>query len=108
MDNIFTIDKEIDFNKEVLIDLYKNKNCFVEKIISTGQVTPENQWLEEDSDEWVILLQGESEISFFNGDIFKMGRGDYLLIPSNTKHRVESTSVNPPCIWVALHMKSNK
>jgi cupin 2 domain-containing protein len=108
MENIFSIENEIDFKKEVFIDLFKSNNCLVEKIISTGQATPENEWLEEDSDEWVVLLQGDSEINFLSGENFQMGKGDYLLIPSNTKHRVERTSKNPPCIWLALHIKSNK
>jgi cupin 2 domain-containing protein len=106
--NIFAIENETDSAKEVFIKLFGNNNCIVEKIISTGQSTPENEWLEEDSDEWVILLQGESEINFYNGENNKMGKGDYLLIPSNTKHRVVRTSKNPPCIWLAIHMKSNK
>jgi cupin 2 domain-containing protein len=108
MENIFNTDREIDITKEVFVELFKNNNCVVEKIISTGQNTNENEWLEEDGDEWVILLQGTSELKFFNGEYCKMKPGDYLLIPSNTKHRVTSTSVNPPCIWLAVHIKSNK
>jgi cupin 2 domain-containing protein len=108
MRNIFNTECEIDFSKEVSIELLKNNNCLIEKIISTGQATNENEWLEEDKDEWVILMQGDSELEFFNGKKYKMKAGDYLLISSNTKHRVVSTSTNPPCIWLAIHIKSNK
>jgi cupin 2 domain-containing protein len=108
MKNIFNTEREIDFTKEAFLELYKNDNCVIEKIISTGQATNKNEWLKEDNDEWVILLQGDSEIEFFNSENYKMKQGDYLLIPSNTKHRVISTSINPPCIWLAIHIKSNK
>jgi cupin 2 domain-containing protein len=103
--NIYNVGKEIDFNNEIFIKLFSNENCMVEKIISTGQSTPDGEWLEEESDEWVILLQGESELKFYGGEIFRLGKGDYILIPSGTKHRVEFTSSNPPCIWLALHLK---
>jgi cupin 2 domain-containing protein len=108
MDNFFSVNNKIDFSKEIFIELFKNNNCVIEKIISTGQCTKENEWLEEDEDEWVILLQGTSELKFFNGEYYKMKAGNYLLIPSNTKHRVEATSVAPQCVWLAIHIKSNK
>ncbi|MCX6164524.1 MAG: cupin domain-containing protein [Ignavibacteriae bacterium] len=105
MNNIFSINKDLNYTSELFFELFKNGNCLIEKIISTGQTTKDGEWLEEDRDEWVILLQGFSEIKFFDGNIFELRSGDYLLIPSNTKHRVESTSANPPCIWLAIHIK---
>ncbi|MFK7907223.1 MAG: hypothetical protein AB8B69_18950, partial [Chitinophagales bacterium] len=36
----------------------KNKDVLIERIISTGQITPENEWYEQAKDEWVVLLQG--------------------------------------------------
>jgi cupin 2 domain-containing protein len=105
MNNIFSINKDSDFTNELFFELFKSDSCLIEKIVSTGQATKDGEWLEEDRDEWVILLQGFSEIKFFDGNNFKMESGNYLLIPSNTKHRVESTSSNPPCIWLAIHIK---
>jgi cupin 2 domain-containing protein len=29
---------------------------------------------------------------------------DSLFIPARTPHRVMSTSGDPPCVWVAVHM----
>jgi len=107
MDNIFSINSEIDFSREVFVELFKSNNCVIEKIISTGQSTNEGEWFEEEGDEWVILLQGTSELKFFNGEDYKMKAGDYLLIPSNSKHRVVTTSLDPPCVWLAIHIKSN-
>jgi cupin 2 domain-containing protein len=108
MNNIFSIDKYPDITDELFIELYRNENCVIEKIISTGQTTKKGEWLEDDKDELVILLQGESELKFFSGEIYKMTDGDYFLIPAHTKHRVESTSTNPSCIWLAIYIKTNK
>lgn len=105
MSNIFDIEKNLDLTDEMFIKLFEKENCAIEKIISSGQVTKEGEWLEEDGDEWVILLQGESEIKFHNGDIIKMKAGDYTLIPAKNKHRVEYTSSDPKCIWLTVHIK---
>ncbi len=80
-------------------------NITIERIISTGQKTPPNQWLEQDRDEWVMLLQGESELSFEDGRRKRLKAGDYLLIPKDIKHRVESTSSEPSCIWLAVYFQ---
>lgn len=105
MNNIFSIEKNLDFTKESFFQLFKNENCLVEKIVSAGQSTGKGEWLEGDREEFVILLQGESELKFLNGEILKMKAGDYLLIPRNTKHRVNYTSSEPKCIWLAIHIK---
>ena len=104
MNNIFDNTKVSGSEEELFIQLFKNENCIIEKIISTGQSTKDGEWLSGERDEWVILLQGLSEIKFYDGKIYKMKPGDYLLIPSNTMHRVESTSTDPSCIWLAVHI----
>lgn len=105
MNNIFSNDENADFGSELFFELFKNGNCVIEKIVSAGQITEESRWLEEENDEWVILLQGKSELLFENGRREIMKEGDYLLIPSKTRHRVIYTSSNPKCIWLAVHIK---
>ena len=78
-------------------------NIQIERIISTGQTTPSGQWYNQELDEWVILLQGEAELCYADYTKIKLKAGDYLLIPAHTKHRVEYTSIEPPCIWLAVH-----
>ena len=55
------------------------------------------------ADEWVILLPGEASLAYADGSKIKLTAGDYLLIPAHQKHRVEYTSSEPPCIWLAVH-----
>lgn len=92
-------------NKELFEPLLSANNILIERIISTGQTTPPGQWYDQDKDEWVILLQGEAELSYDDGSKIKLKRGDYLFIEAHQKHRVEYTTANPPCIWLVIHLK---
>ncbi|MDQ3194553.1 MAG: cupin, partial [Bacteroidota bacterium] len=58
--NFFDIPQDLSKSFETFQEIITNENLKVEKIISTGQQTPENQWLEQDKDEWVLLLQGDA------------------------------------------------
>ena len=103
--NIFDI-KDIKVkNAEIFQNILSSKRIIIERIISSGQMTPNGIWLSEKTDEWVILLKGKAEISFRSGEKFNLEKGDYILIKSGTKHRVNYTSKNPECIWIAIHGK---
>ena len=75
----------------------------VERIVSTGQSTGPGEWLESDRDEWVVLLQGDAEISFADGTRTRLAPGDHVLLSAGLRHRVERTSADPACIWLAVH-----
>lgn len=75
----------------------------IERIVSTGQATPAGEWLEQDRDEWVVLLEGEAEIGYEDGSRVRLTPGDHVLIAGGKRHRVEWTRTDPPCIWLAVH-----
>ncbi len=75
----------------------------VERIVSTGQSTPPGEWLVQERDEWVAVLRGTAELSFADGTRTPLSTGDHVLVAAGMRHRVESTSVEPPCIWLAVH-----
>jgi len=75
----------------------------VERIVSAGHATPHGEWLDQDRDEWVVLLEGQAELSFEDGSRLALGPGDYVLIEAGERHRVERTRVDPPCVWLAVH-----
>jgi cupin 2 domain-containing protein len=102
MQNIYELPQELN-HLEKFEQIVSGKNIQIERIISTGQTTPSGQWYDQTTDEWVILLQGEAELSYVDDSRIKLKAGDYLLIPAHTKHRVEYTSVEPACIWLAVH-----
>ena len=100
--NIFKLPSSLP-SEESFETLISGKDILIERIISTGQTTPSGQWYDQEQDEWVILLQGEAELSYANGKKINLKAGDYLFIPAHQKHRVEYTSYEPPCIWLAVH-----
>ncbi len=102
MSNIFNLPSELP-DSELLEPLVTGNDTLIERIVSTGQTTPPGQWYDQNRDEWVVLLQGKAIVSYEDGSQVKLKRGDYLLIPARTKHRVDYTSVDPPCIWLAIH-----
>lgn len=105
-------------NSEESIEiLYKNMNSRIERIISSGQTTPENIWYDQIEEEWIVLLQGEAVLLIkkmdndpdwekdtkTNSNMYKeikLKKGDTFLIKAHQKHRVIYTSQNPPCIWL--------
>jgi cupin 2 domain-containing protein len=102
MTNLFDLPSALPPD-EIFEQLLSSQNLLIERIISSGQTTPAGQWYDQDKDEWVMLLQGEAELLYEDGSRIRLKKGDYLLINARQKHRVEYTSVNPPCIWLAIH-----
>ena len=102
MPNIFNLPPELP-KEELFESLVSSNQVLIERIISTGQTTPEGEWYDQEQDEWVILLQGEAVISYFDASRITLKTGDYLFIPAHQKHRVEYTSSEPVCIWLAVH-----
>ena len=102
MPNIYEVPQEVS-QLEKFEQIVSGKNIQIERIVSTGQTTTSGQWYDQELDEWVILLQGEAELSYVDNTKIKLKTGDYLLILAHTKHRVEYTSIEPACIWLAVH-----
>lgn len=73
----------------------------VERILSRGQVS--EGWYDQEQEEWVALLSGQARIAFEHGDELTLRPGDWVLIRAHQRHRVTYTSVEPPCVWVAMH-----
>lgn len=88
---------------ELFQALVPDRGILIERIISAGQFTPPGEWLIQDRDEWVALLQGAAHLAFEDGVICDLRPGDWLLIEAGRPHRVEYTSAAPPCIWLAVH-----
>lgn len=102
--NIYEIDKLPPNDEEELFELlFSNKNLQIKRIISTGQVTPQGTWYDQEENEWVVLLKGSATIEYENGKLEKLSAGDYIHLPAHKKHRVAYTSQDPPCIWLAVY-----
>ena len=79
---------------------------FVERITTCGQTTPPGKWLEQSTDEWVLLLRGQARLQF-DGQAaeVQMRSGDELWIPAGRRHRVSWTSQNETTLWLAVHFE---
>jgi len=100
--NLFTL-PSLPLAEEFFETILSGRNIRVERIISTGQASPAGFWYDQSSDEWVALLQGEARLAWPDGCTQTLRAGDWLFIPSHERHRVEWTSQEPPCIWLAIH-----
>jgi cupin 2 domain-containing protein len=102
--NIFNLGTYIkDPEKELFELLFQADNCRVERIVSSGHVTPDGNWYNQEQDEWVVLLQGTASLQFYDNEFLSLRNGDFIFIPAQQRHRVISTSIEPPCIWLAIH-----
>lgn len=102
MNNIFQLPESL-LDQELFEPLIETDQLLIERIISTGQTTPEGEWYDQMRDEWVLLLQGEAQLMYEDGRTIDLKAGDYLLIPARQRHRVSYTSSNPACIWLTIH-----
>ncbi len=75
----------------------------IERIVSSGHVSPPDSWYDQKQDEWVCLLQGRARLAWENGHEQELKAGDWLCIPAHARHRVAYTSKKPPCVWLAVH-----
>ena len=101
-DNIFAHVPE-DTDREIITDLVKTGHVTVRRIVSTGQASPASGWYDQDDNEWVIVLAGEGEITFANGDSVHLRPGDFLDIPAHARHKVSWTSPEQETVWLAVH-----
>ncbi len=103
-DNIFS-HLPMDEGKEVFETLHEGDGIIIERIVSYGERTRQDEWYDQDKDEWVVLLQGHARLEWKDGSCMDLKTGDYLYIPAHKKHRVIETNSQPTCIWLAFHFK---
>lgn len=101
--NIFDLPTDLPHDEEYLDVLLKDKGVCIERVVSTGQVSPPGFWYDQPQNEWVLLLQGQAELAWEEGGVMSLHKGDWVFIPAHKRHRVIWTSAEPPCIWLTVH-----
>ena len=91
-------------SQEIITELISSANVHMERIVSFGQVSPDGFWYESDENEWVLVLEGSSQLRF-DDKLVDLAPGDYLNIPSGMRHRVEKTAENAKTVWLAVFYK---
>jgi cupin 2 domain-containing protein len=78
----------------------------VERIVSTGQVSPPGFWYDQEQAEFVVLLAGTARLRIDGeAEPRDLRPGSYVYLPAHRRHRVEWTSAAPPAVWLALHLR---
>jgi cupin 2 domain-containing protein len=103
--NIFS-DIPAQLPNELFEPILKKEGIEIERIVSKGHITAADEWLDQDWDEWVLLLQGQATLAFqVDTETVHLKAGDYLLIPAHCRHRVEWTHPSVETIWLAIHWR---
>lgn len=75
----------------------------IERIVSHGHASPPGFWYDQDTNEWVLVVQGAAKLSFDDGETLELKAGDSVLIPAHRRHRVEWTDPAQATVWLAVH-----
>ena len=104
-DNLFS-DVSPDAGEERIDALLNRPGLRIERIVSTGQSSPDGFWYDLDEAEWVLLVAGAAGLQFEDEeDVRALRPGDHLLIPAHRRHRVAYTASDAPTIWLAVHFR---
>jgi cupin 2 domain-containing protein len=90
-------------NNEIISTLINGNQFRLEHIQSNGDSSPDGFWYDQESDEWVALIEGRATIEFESGSLELTG-GDAIVIKAHQKHRVTKTSKD--AVWIALHFNT--
>lgn len=89
---------------EQFADILQRPGLRIERIVSTGQASPEGFWYDQPEGEWVVVLQGEAKLRFADeADARHLKTGEFIDIAPHRRHRVEWTDPDRPTVWLAVH-----
>ncbi len=93
---------------EQFVALAESPHLNLVRIVSTGQATPEGEWYDQASAEWVVVLKGRAALRFEDeGRDRILEVGDFVEIAPHRRHRVTWTDADAPTIWLALYFDAN-
>ena len=95
---------EEGLHEESVESLAETRASRIERIVSTGQASPEGFWYDQETDELVVLLRGAASLEIAGrADPLDMAPGGWVLLPAHCRHRVARTSEDEPTLWLAVH-----
>ena len=102
MKNLFT-DIPEDLPDELFKTLVNTSSVHIQRIVSRGHTTAADDWYDQDTNEFVVLLKGAARLEFTDGRVLKLGPGDWLQIPAHDRHRVAWTDETVETVWLVVH-----
>lgn len=89
---------------ELFETLLQRPGLKIERIVSTGQRSPDGHWYDQADAEWVLLLSGNAQLRFADEAAARaLNPGDFVEIAPHRRHRVDATSGTEPTVWLAVH-----
>ena len=89
--------------EEVTQTLLTHEGIRIERIVSSGQASPEGFWYDQPEHEWVLLLKGAAGLEIEGeGAVRPLKTGDFLLLPAHQKHRVAWTDADTETVWLTV------
>jgi uncharacterized cupin superfamily protein len=89
---------------EAFTALLERPGVRIERIVSNGQATPEDEPMVQAQDEWVVLLQGEAGLRIEDSVAVTLRPGDHVTIAGGQRHWVTYTAKGEATVWLAVHL----
>ena len=90
--------------QEAFEDILSRPGVRIERIVSTGQCSPDGFWYDQPHGEWVVVLAGSAGLAFDDeAEVRVMRAGDFVDIAPHRRHRVVWTDADTPTVWLAVH-----
>ena len=104
MDNLLTDLPRSTLENEQFCELLARLGLRIERIVSTGQASPDGFWYDQPDGEWVLLVQGEAGLRFADEpEARRLRPGAFIDIAPHRRHRVDWTDPHQPTVWLAIH-----
>lgn len=95
-------------SSELVEILAQSESVRIEKIVSTGQRSPDTFWYDQEEHEWVIVLRGEARLELEGQtELLHLKPGDHVNLPAHCRHRVDWTLPDTATVWLAVFYRAN-
>ena len=103
--NLFQ-DIPVHLPAELAETIVQSDSLRIERIISRGHQSDPDAWYDQDTHEFVLLLQGQARLQFAKDNTcVSLKPGDYLDISAHQQHRVDWTDPQQDNVWLTVHFK---
>ena len=93
---------------EIIEPLVSARGLRLERIVSQGQVSPDDFWYDQNEAEWVMILSGSARLAIAGEDKERLLReGDAVFLQAHCRHRVTWTDPDRRTVWLALFVDTN-
>lgn len=93
-----------DPDAEHITTLIETAQLEIQKIVTSGQKSPDDFWYDQECDEFVVVMQGSAVIALEDQQL-QLQAGDFLYIKAHERHQILSSDPNKVTVWLAIFVK---